>query len=367
MIVTRLEEVQAKLEMVREFAAERGLAAMVLATRANFAWLTAGGANHVGLDAETGVCWLVVTRDGQHLLTDNIEAGRFADEEIGELPFEIHSAQWDEADRAAMLTRLAAQGAGADWALPGTQNVADDFARLRWRLLEPEIERYREVAALASRAIAQTGREIEPGMTEHEIAGLLMGKVFAAGAQPVVALIAADERAYRYRHPIPTQARLRRHVMIVIGATRYGLGVYATRMVHFGEPPAELRDRHVACCLVDACFNLHTVPGAKVSEIFRAAADAYAQAGYPDEWRLHHQGGATGYAPREYKGTLTCEEIVLEDQAFAWNPSVAGTKSEDTIIARAGGPQFLTGPDGWPTLEITYGGETLQRPDILVR
>ena len=155
--------------------------------------------------------------------------------------------------------------------------------------------------------------------------------------------------------------------MVVLGASKYGLGVYITRMVHFGEPPAEIRDKHRACCHVDACFNLESRPGAGVSDIFRHGMAAYEESGFAREWRLHHQGGATGYAPREYKATLNSKETVLEAQAFAWNPSIAGTKSEDTIIATADGPEFLSEPAGWPVLEVSYEGTTLQRPDILVR
>lgn len=365
--MTRAEEVTAKLDRTRTFLAEKALDAVVLATRANFAWLTAGGSSHVGLGSETGVGWLVVTPEGQRLLTNNIEAGRFEDEEIGDLPFEIHYMQWDEEDRREMLESLASGRIGADVPLTFAEDVSEDFNRLRWRLMEPEIERYREVGRIASEAIAETGREIKPGMTEHEIAGLMMQKVFTAGAQPVVALIAADQRAMLYRHPIPTDKQLDRHVMLVIGASKWGLGISATRMVHFGQPPAELREKHAACCFVDAAFNLETRPGAEVAQVFRAGIAAYEEAGFGDEWRLHHQGGATGYAPRDYKGTLDCEERVLADQAFAWNPSIAGTKSEDTIIAREDGPELLSQPAGWPTLDVTYKGTTLQRPDILVR
>ncbi len=365
--MTRLEEVQTKLTRVREFIAGRGLEAMLLSTRANFAWLTAGASNHVGLGSNTGVGSLLVTRDGQHLLTNNIEAGRFEDEEIGDLPFEIHYMQWDEEDTEEMLNTIVSGRVGSDIPLSYAEDVSGSFSRLRWRLLEPEIERYREIGRIASEAIARTGRRIEPGMTEHEIAGIMMDEVFAAGAQPVVCLIAADDRITHYRHPIPTDRELARHAMLVIGASKWGLGISATRMVHFGEPPAELRERHVACCRVDACFNLETRPGADVAEIFRRAVGVYEEAGFPDEWRLHHQGGATGYAAREYKGTRECDETVLEDQAFAWNPSITGTKSEDTIIARDDGPEFLSTTADWPTLTVEYGGQTLERPDILVR
>jgi len=365
--VTRLEEVTAKLDRTRTFIDEAELGAMVINTRANFAWLTAGGLSHVVLSSEMGVGTLVVTPDGQHLLTDNIEAPRLEAEEIGDLPFEVHYMQWDEKDTEEMLATIAAPPFGSDTPLPWTEDVSGDFNRLRWQLMEPEIERYEVVARAASEAVARTGREIEPGMTEHEIAAMLMQRAFAEGAQPFVALIATDERVQRYRHPIPTDRRLDRHAMLVIGVTKWGLGVFATRMVHFGEPPAELRDKHAACCYVDACLNLETAPGANIADVFAKGMEAYAETGYPDEWRLHHQGGATGYAGREYKGALDCHEIVLVNQPFAWNPSIAGTKSEDTMITTEDGPRFLTEAAGWPTISVTYEGTTLERMAILVR
>ena len=366
--MTRLQEVEAKLEKVRFFLKKQGLDAVALTTSANFAWLTAGGDNHVVMCSEIGVAPLVVTAEGQHLLTNNIEAQRFEDEEIGDLPFEIHFMQWNEEEPLGMLASVASGRVGTDGGWPAdAAHVADDFARLRWQLMEPETERYRQVGGIASRALLETGQEIEPGQTEHEIGALLAGKVLAAGATPVVVLIAADERIDGYRHPIPTDKTLERRAMLVLGAVKWGLGISATRMVHFGEPPAELRERHRACCYVDACLNLETRPGASVADIFSRAVAAYEEVGFADEWKLHHQGGATGYAPREYKGGFDCEQVVLEDQAFAWNPSITGTKSEDTILARAEGTEFLSSAAGWPTVEVSYDGSTLERPDTLIR
>jgi len=366
--VTRLQEVGAKLEKVRAFLQQQQLSAVVLNTRANFAWLTAGGDNHVVMGSELGVAPLVITNTGQHLLTNNIEAARFEEEELAGLPFEIHFMQWNEEERLGMLASIASGSLGTDAAWPADAiPVADAFARLRWQMLEPEIERYRQVGALASEALLNTGREIEPGQSEHEIAALLAGKVLAAGAAPVVVLIAVDDRIDRYRHPIPTDRRLESRAMLVVGAVKWGLGISATRMVHFAEPSEELAQRHRACCSVDACLNLETRPGASVADIFRRAVTVYRESGFADEWRLHHQGGATGYAPREYKGGFDSEEVVLEDQAFAWNPSITGTKSEDTILARAEGPEFLSSAAGWPTLEVSYEGMTLQRPGFLIR
>src|SRR5258705_3760602 len=78
-----------------------------------------------------------------------------------------------------------------------------------------------------------------------------------------------------------------------------------------------------------------TQPGSSGSDLYRVAARAYAEAGFENEERLHHQGGATGYRTRDWVAHPACRERVQVNQAFAWNPSVTGTKVEDTCIAFA--------------------------------
>ena len=58
-----------------------------------------------------------------------------------------------------------------------------------------------------------------------------------------------------------------------------------------------------------------------------------------------HQGGPCGYQGRDYLGSPTAPGVVLENQPFAWNPSITGTKSEDTILATVAGPEIIT--RGW--------------------
>jgi hypothetical protein len=343
-------------------------AATVLSTQACFSWITAGGDHKVLAATDTGVARVVVTQAGQYVLTNNIEAPRLAEEEIAGLPFELVFDNWHEQDDAARLKLLGTGAMASDTAWPaGATCEADAIGRLSWALLPPEVERYRRNGALCSRALAETGREIEPGMTEYEIAGLLAGKVMAAGVDPIVVLIATDERIYKYRHPIPKAKPLEKQAEIVLCGRLGGLVVSATRLVHFGPLPQELADKHQAVCTVDACFNLETVPGAAVKEIFRQAVETYVATGFAEEWRLHHQGGGTGYGSRTYKGGLNSPEVVLENQAFAWNPSITGTKSEDTIIAHAGGEEWLSTSAEWPQVEVEWKGRKLQRAGILVR
>ncbi len=366
--MTRQEEMQAKLGRIREFMVEHELDAVVFNNKINFQWLTGGADNHVVIDSDDGIAPAVVTRDGQHIITNNIEAGRLEDEEIGDLPFEIHFMNWHDENREAILEQIVHGDIATDGAWPSqAKPMGAELARLRWSLLEPEIERYRKLGGIAARALTETAREIEPAMTEHEIGARLAGKLVAQNVIVSVLLVAVDERVASYRHPIPTDKRLERKAMLVVGARKWGLDISATRLVHFGDLPAELVDKHQAVCQVDAAFIAETRPGAAVRNIFRTGVEAYGAAGHPNEWKLHHQGGATGYAPRDYKGTMDCDETVMVDQAFAWNPSIAGTKSEDTIVARADQTEVLSLDEQWPMLVVEYAGQAVTRPDILVR
>ncbi len=366
--MTRVEEVETKLERVRKFMADQKLDGVVLETKVNFQWLTAGGDNHVVIDADGGVAPAVVTRDSQHIITTNIEAGRLEDEEVGDLPFQIHFMNWHGEQREAVLDSIVPGNIATDGTWPeGAEPMGGQLARLRWSLLPPEIERYRELGRITAQALRATASEIEPGMTEHEIGAVLAAKLIRQNVIVSVLLIAVDERVANYRHPIPTEKQLEKKAMLVIGARKWGLDISATRLVHFGPLPADLVDKHRAACLVDAAFLSETRPGAVVADIFKKGVEAYEAAGYPEEWKLHHQGGATGYAPREYKGTMDCRETVMENQAFAWNPSIAGTKVEDTIVAMADETEVLSVDEQWPVLEVEYGGGKIARPDILVR
>jgi len=366
--MTRLEEVAAKVERVRGLMAEEELSAVVLGGATNFAWITAGGDDVVALASERGVACAVITDDGQYVITDNIEAGRLADEELSGLEFEIVQDEWHKENFVQMLDAIVEGDAAADgnW-LPGASDYGDEIARLRWSLLPSEIERYRALGQEVSRCLTESAREIQPGQSEFEIAALLTGKLKALDIAPNVILIATDERIAKYRHPLPKAKKLERYAMLVASVRRFGLQASATRLVHFGELSAELKQRHQACCLVDACFNLETKPGARVANVFARAQQTYAATGFPDEWRLHHQGGACGYAGRDYKATPDIDEVVYDNQAFAWNPSITGTKSEDTVVATAEGPDVLTAAVDWPMLEVEYHGKTLARPDILIR
>jgi hypothetical protein len=109
----------------------------------------------------------------------------------------------------------------------------------------------------------------------------------------------------------------------------------------------------------------HTCPGIPVREVFQKGVDAYQGKGYPEEWKFHHQGGSIGYTGRDYRVNFKTPDIIQENQAFTWNPSITGTKSEDTILATPKGPEMITHPILYPTLFLSVAGISFIRPAIL--
>src|SRR4051794_5070934 len=230
-------ETAEKLRRVRDLMSRRRLDALLLRRSPNAAWLGAGGRTYINIAAETGVGSLLVTQDGRYLLTDVIEARRLAEEEGFEQEgWQIVAEPWHEPGRklAALTQGLRV---GTDWpgdVAQGLEDVGGDVARLRWHLTEPEAARYRELGRDAGAAIGAAAREVRPGMTEHEIAGLIARAAYEQGAVPVVVLVATDERMETRRHPLPTDKRLERAAMLVLCARRHGLIASLTRILSFG-------------------------------------------------------------------------------------------------------------------------------------
>jgi len=367
--MTRKEERREKLRRVRAYMRRKSLDVVFLTARANFSWLTAGGVNHVATATSDGTTTLAVAARRAYILANAIEAPRMMAEELPAEEFRLVTFPWhSDADRRAAVMDLAAgKRATADTDLYGVKRLAADFAELRYSLTPSEIVRYRRLGRDVSLLLETVGWEIEPGDTEQQVEGLMGELAMAQGIRPFVRLVAADRRIERFRHPIPTGRKVRRRAMIVICGERHGLVVAASRLVSFAPVSRSLRRKHDAVCRVDAALILSTRPGAAVGDVLRAGIDAYRREGFADQWQLHHQGGPTGYLGREFLATPGDRRRVQPNQAFAWNPSVTGTKSEDTILATDRGPHLLTQPVDWPAVEAGLGGHTVRRADILVR
>ena len=347
---------------------------VLLGAQHNFTWLTAGGTNGIDQSRDPGAGALLVRGDGRRFaLASRIEMARLQEEELAGLDFEPVEFPWEEekasptflADRARSLLEGGA-GLGSDLPIGGDVPVVEGLvSRCRYRLTEGELERFRRLGSDSGRVLGEVMRGLQPGQSEAEVAAVASSALAAEGIRAVVNLVASDERIGKYRHPVPSARRWERVVMVVVCARRQGLIASLTRIVCAGEVPDELRRRTDACARVNARLYAATRPGATGAELYRTASEAYAEVGFPGEENLHHQGGAAGYRTRDWVAHPASGEVVEDGQAFAWNPSVTGTKAEETCVASRDAVEILTTTPGWPRIPITLEGREYSSPDVL--
>jgi antitoxin VapB len=360
-------ELETKLAKLQETLNDQQLDALLLQKVDNFAWATCGGSSYINSADVMGVGALLITPSRRYLVTNNIEAPRFRQEEyLEEQGWEFVVSPWYEQDET--ITKLTnGLRLGADSAYPGAKDVNATLTSLRIDLLPEEQARFKEVSQGCAGAMHQAILRVELGMTEFEIAAILNEETQSRGILPIVNLVATDERIYTYRHPLPTGKRMQNYAMLVLCGRKHGLVCSLTRLVHYGPLTEELHRKAEAVAKIDADFIAATQPRKTLREIFKQAQAMYAEVGFADEWQLHHQGGPAAYNPREAIATPTSDIIVKTGQVYAWNPSITGVKSEDTILVNENGFEIISEIPGWPMYSIDIDGAEILRPAILVK
>lgn len=362
-------ELAEKLCRIRGLMREKGLKGIYVKRQENFGWLSCGHVSHLGPGA-MGNCGLLVTEDGQYAITNNIEAPRMAEEELlPELGFELLSGVWHQEDfERTAIRELCGEGCvGSDFTAAYGPLLEGEIQKLRFSLTEEEIRRYITGGELVSRLVEEVGMTMRAGETELEVAGRLCDLARRADVEPLSVFCTSDERIYKFRHAIPTEKRIRERAQFG-GNYRYkGLVLCCTRYVNFVPLTEELRKQYLDNVEIECTMILHSCPGNTYRDALTAGQQAYAARGWGDEFDKHHQGGPIGYMGRDYRVGFSHDGIIPENQAFCWNPSITGTKSEDTVLVSSGGPLFLTKPFVYPTVTVEVEGQQFVRPGILVK
>jgi antitoxin VapB len=366
----RRAEVAVKLLRLRAIMEQRGLDAVYLTTIASAAWLTAGAAIYVNESVDAAACSLLLTKNEALILTDPIEEPRLrAEERLDALGFTFIIEPWYArglaARRKTIGMRVGAEMSG--WRDEDVFDLGSTLVTLRSNLTTSEQMRLRAGAARAAEAMWEASRGIAPGMTEHAAAALLAAACRTRGGLATVTLVGSDERITAYRHPLPTAKVIEREVMLVLCFRFQGLVSALTRTVRFAKETAAQRQLSEAVARIDAGIIAETQEGRTLGELYERLRNAYSREGAPEAIEHHHQGGTIAYLARETlarPGELTRVEV---GQAFAWNPSLPGAKSEDTLLLTKSGPEIVTAMADWPTLRITTSRGIIERPAVLQR
>lgn len=328
-----------KLERLRGVLAARPPGTrLVLTSPEMLAWYLDGAHVAIALNGAPIVAATVSLDDDRLYCFDN-EAGRMLEEELPE-GLGLVRVPWH---------RPLTEAIGPQQTDVAESALVPELRAARASLLPLELERYRSLCRDAARELTDVLATARPELSERDLAARVTERVVAIGADPLVVLVAGADRL-PHRHPLPTPAPLGRRAMVVVCARRHGMIANLTRWITFGEATTEERVADAAILEVEAAVLDATRPGVGIDVPFRAVTEAYGRAGFSaDEWTRHHQGGPTGYVGRDPRAVPGATDPIVDNHAFAWNPSAPGAKVEDTVLATADGIELLTVDPRWPT------------------
>ena len=359
-------EFNTKLGRVRKMLETEHLYGCYIKRQDNFAWLTCGGINYVA-PGDYGNCGLLITEDKLYAVTNNIEAPRMCREEhLEELGFQILSGVWYDRSHETDSIRKICGDKPVGYDVEGYEkNLTALFRQLRASLTEKEVIRYIEGGEKVSRIMEETAASVRPGETEWAIASRAAEQAWKEGLEPLSVFCSSDERILQYRHAISTGKEAWERVQLGCNMRYKGLIIGCTRFINLKPVTDSLYKQYLDNTEISCRMISSSTPGAAYTVPLLAGKKAYEDLGYPNEFSKHHQGGSIGYQARDCRIDFDCTDTIANNQAFCWNPSITGTKSEDTIITTSNGILFVTRPYLFPALKLRIGQTDYVRAGIL--
>ena len=337
-----------RIQPLRELMKSNGLDAFVLRRNPNLAWAIAGRA-HVPTTIDMACFDLIITHDSATAITNVVEAPRLIAEE---LPSEVsvQTIKWSEGRDPLLPT---GSKVGSDQ--PGADRI--DFGveveMMRASLIESDLARFQNICIDAAVALGNAMKQVESSDREIDVAGLITHSLWQADLEIAFLGVAGQERVHKFRHPLPTDSVVGNRVSASICAKRKGLIASVTRIITFGEVTDQMIADYTSIFKVEAALLDATVVGKPFSDPINAAIAAYPANGFDaDEWTKHHQGGPTGFLPRDWPANQTSARLIQSNQPIAWNPTGKGWKAEDTIVATNSGVKLLSVDPEWPAFEV---------------
>jgi Xaa-Pro aminopeptidase len=331
---------------LRELAANKGLDSLVLRRNPNLAWAI-GGRVHVPNTLDLACFELIITANKVIAVTNVIEAPRLIAEEFPN-QVEVKAINWWEGRDNQLPT---GESVGSDQPGGNRIDLGVEIEKLRQTLVAEDVARLKSTSVDSAVALGSALKDCYSSDREIDVAAKIASALWQSNLELVFIGVAGAERVRKFRHPLPTDSVVGNRLAASICARIKGLIASVTRIVTFEDDDIASYENILK---VEAEILDKTVVGAKFSEPIEAAIAAYPKFGFAsDEWQHHHQGGPTGYAPRDWPANRESARLIQENQPIAWNPTGNGWKVEDTILAKSGGLQILSIDSDWPMIEIS--------------
>jgi len=348
-----------RIDKLRDSMQNENVDLVALAPGAHMAWLT-----NVHPHADERPLLLCITQQYIGFLMPALEAESAGTQT--DIPF--HTWGDDEGPTAAMLQLLSTADATNASSIVLDETMRADFAALvqdalpqarrqftestigslRMRKDDAEYATLRTNAMAADTAMQKAWSEMRIGMSELEVAALIVQSFKSQKAKTLFTIVGAGANgAFPHHQTGDTQLAQEDVVVMDIGGGIDGYSSDITRMACMGEPSAQYQKIHsIVEAAVSAAMQA-AKPGVKAHVVDDAARKVITDAGY-GEYFVHRTGHGMGVEIHETPYlTASSQTILDEGMVFSIEPGIYlpgqfGLRLEDIVILRADGPEIFS-------------------------
>ena len=243
--------------------------------------------------------------------------------------------------------------------------IAELLARLRARLTRPEIERVRSACRLAGEAFTNASAQIRPGSNEAECEGIFrrwFSKEKTSQEKPSLGAVRQEAFVWcmsgensakahaAYARTRARQLQARDLVMIHCNSSVQGFWTDITRTFHLGDPDERVANMYEAITEAGKAALAQIRPGAKASDVDRAAREVLSTQGFGKEFK-HQTGHGVGFAaisadarPRLHPKS---PDVLESGMVFNVEPAIyiegfGGIRQCDVVVVNDSGAEVLT-------------------------
>ncbi|MCS7059816.1 MAG: Xaa-Pro peptidase family protein [Anaerolineae bacterium] len=223
-------------------------------------------------------------------------------------------------------------------------------AELRMVKDADEIARMRRAVAVPERVLTEAISQIKPGMTELDIAGLLMRVSLNHNLRELVSFpLVQTGLSAAFPHAFAGSRTVRKGDLVVIdfGATIDDYNSDITRTIAVGEPSDEMKHIYHVVREANEAGRAAVRPGATCEEVDFAARAVIEKAGY-GKYFIHRTGHGIGLEGHEPPYIVKGNKTVLQPgMTFTVEPGIyiegkGGVRIEDDVLVTKDGGESLT-------------------------
>lgn len=237
-------------------------------------------------------------------------------------------------------------------AAPNARLVPADHLVAELRMIKDadEVARMRRAVSVPERVLAEALPQIKPGMTELEVAGLLMRVSLNQNLREMVSFpLVQTGLSAAFPHAFAGGRTVQKGDLMVIdfGAVVDDYGSDITRTIAIGEPSEEMKRIYHVVREANEAGRAAVRPGATCEEVDFAARAVIEKAGY-GKYFIHRTGHGLGLEGHEPPYIVKGNRMVLQPgMTFTIEPGIyiegkGGVRIEDDVLVTKDGGESLT-------------------------